>query len=176
MRIEEIEQRAEDASSDGAYVEKAARIHHQRVKELGELQKRIEELTAGLGSSELDEAARAGDEAEHVHEGDRKFLLESREELIRENARLLESCEHGLERSKRALAVSPFLQQMKAEGEQVLNDVLQSTLGLTLSTPRQIERGLAKTLEATKAHHERLEEVHKTLLADRSHLDKITLE
>ena len=176
MRIEEIEHREEDARSDGAYVETAAKLHHQRVKELGELQKRIEELQVGLGSAELDEAARAGDEAERILEGDRRFLLEAREELIRENARLLESCEQGLGRSKRALVVNPLLQQMKAEGEQILNDVLQSTIGLTLSTPRQIERDLAKTLEATRAHHERLEDVQKALLADRDHLDKIKLD
>ena len=176
MRIEEIETREEDARSDGAYVEKAAKIHHQRVKELGELQKQISKLQTGLGSAELDEAAHAGDEAERVQEGDRRFLAEAREELIRENARLLESCEHGLERSKRALVVNPLLQQLKGEGTQVLNDVLQSTLGVTLSTPRQIERDLAKTLEATKAHHERLEDVQKALLADRGHLDKIKLD
>ncbi len=176
MRIEEIETRAEDAKSDGAYVEKAAKIHHQRVKELGALQKQIAKLQASLGSAELDEAARAGDEAEHIQDGDKRFLLEAREELIQENARLLESCEHGLERSKRAMVVNPFLQQMRAEGTQVLNDVLQSTLGVTLSTPRQIERDLAKTLDATRAHHERLEDVQKALLADRGHLDKIKLD
>ena len=140
------------------------------------MQKQISKLQTGLGSAELDEAAHAGDEAERVQEGDRRFLAEAREELIRENARLLESCEHGLERSKRALVVNPLLQQLKGEGTQVLNDVLQSTLGVTLSTPRQIERDLAKTLEATKAHHERLEDVQKALLADRGHLDKIKLD
>ena len=72
--------------------------------------------------------------------------------------------------------MNPFLQQMKAEGTQVISDVLQSTLGVTLSTPRQIERDLAKTLEATRAHHERLEDVQKALLADRGHLDKIKLD
>lgn len=176
MRIEEIEQREEDASSDGAYVEKAARIHHQRVEELGNLQRRIEKLQAGLGSSELDEAAHAGKEAEQAQESDRRFLVEAREALIRENAELIESCEHGLERSKRLLVVNPLLQQFKAAGKELANDFLQSAIGASMSSSRQIERDLAQALKATEAHHERLEEVHKALLVARSHLEKMSVD
>jgi uncharacterized membrane protein len=172
VRLEEVERDTGEQASQAESLQEMAAWQRQQVEQLLAFQDQLGRLSGEVTSTHLEAAQTETDNSLEAMQREQEALEQKRQALLIENQGLLETCEAGIAKTKKALSGSELFKNLAAGvGAELLKIGAGVVTGVLSDNPnrfdRSIDQGLQQVTEATQQHLERLEATKKQLLENR---------